>query len=99
MEITGTSIQPLGNAPLGRAIQPVSETNGQMPAGRDRQDPVPTRETPVSARRAKAPITATRIEPRIGTSTAQYAIEAYTATERSEELEYVSTVLGIDEYA
>ena len=70
-----------------------------MPTRRDRSNPVPDRNVSVAVERFTSPMTGNRTFPRVGVNPAQYAIDAYTATERSEELEYVSTVLGIDEYA
>ena len=101
MHISGTSIQPLSNTPVGRGLQTAAETDAQVPARRERAPrvPAPARDAQVIVERFQTPITAGRGYPRAGGVSAQHAINAYIALERSEELEYMRTVLGIDEYA
>ena len=99
MDIAGTSNQPSSNTPVGRALRPVTEVNDRLPAREDRSARIPAREAAVAVERFRTPIPDTQSYPRIGIHPSQHAIHAYTALERSEELEYMSTVMGIDEYA
>ena len=100
MEISGTIVQPLSIASARRVVQPVADTNGQLPARQEQRDGrTTTRDAALLIERYASPITSGPVYPRNPVHHTQHAIQAYTALERSEELQYVSRVLGIDEYA
>lgn len=87
---------------MGRALKPVAEIRGEVPARQDRAARNPIWNSEGTVERIRTPMTAGRGVPRVDDSIshrAYQAINAYTALERSKEREYVSTVLGIDEYA
>ncbi len=102
MDISGAVTHFRTNAPIGRALKPVAEIRGELPARQDRAARNPIWNSAGTVERFQTPVTAGRGVPRADdfpSHRAYQAIHAYTALERSEEREYVSTVLGIDEYA
>jgi hypothetical protein len=102
MDISGAVTHFRTNAPIGRALKPVAEIRGELPARQDRAARNPIWNSAGTVERFQTPVTAGRGVPGADdfpSHRAYQAIHAYTALERSEEREYVSTVLGIDEYA
>ena len=103
MQISAPSIRPLAQLPVEQ--QPLGERNGHVPAssGRVAQSNLTLRAV-VDAREAEAMLFHTRsrqtsLDAQNGLdSRSQRALNAYASLEQSAEREYVSSVLGIDEY-
>jgi hypothetical protein len=102
MDISSAVTHLRSNAPIGRALKPVAEIRAELPARQDRAAQNPIENSTATVERFQIPVTAGRGVPRADdfpSHRAYQAVYAYTALDRSEERQYVSTVLGIDEYA
>ncbi len=105
MEISGGTLHTIkGQALIGRALRPVAEIRDELPARQDREQTErhPLRDSRSTVERVRNYASVERDVPRAENLMAYrsyQAVLAYTALERSEEREYVSTVLGVDEYA
>ncbi len=106
MEISGaTTTQVIrSQAPMGRALQPLAEIRDELPARQDRERAArqQLRGSGELVEHLRASVVVESNLPRtenIASHRAHQAVYAYTALERSEERNYVSRVLGVDEYA
>ena len=106
MEIFGaTTIQVIrSQAPMGRALQPLAEIRDELPARQDGEQAVrqPLQGSGKLVEHLHTPVILGPHLPRtedFDSHRANQAVHAYTALQRSEERDYVSRVLGVDEYA
>ncbi len=106
MDISGaTTTQVIrSQAPLGRALQPLAEIRDELPARQDREraSRQQLRGSGELVEHLRRSVVVEPDLPRTEDFTshrAHQAVYAYTALQRSEERDYVSRVLGVDEYA
>ncbi len=89
---------------MGRALKPLVEIRDELPARQDRERAARNhlRESREMVERLRTSVSGARDVPlteNFASHRAYQAVYAYTALDRSEEREYVSSVLGVDEYA
>ncbi len=89
---------------MGRALKPLAEIRDELPARQDREQAArqQLRRSGELVEHLQTAVVLGPDLPRTKEFTshrAQQAVYAYTALQRSEKQEYVSRVLGVDEYA